>query len=255
MSTADFIKLNDNEVRFVADAHFRSRAVAGEPERRERFIRFLELLPGDSSLFLLGDIFDFYFEYRSVVPKRFVDLFNAFIACRRRGVSLHFLGGNHDYWVGDFIANELGMTIHRNEILLLCQGRKIVCAHGDLIMPRDAGYKVLKTILRNRLVIGASKWIHPDLMDAIARGVATGSRRISKANQEKRAHQMANLAHQKFFERGNDVFVMGHVHFPVHDVRNGREFLLVGDWIHNFTYGKLVQGRLSLDRFTDTASG
>jgi len=251
----DFVKISDNEVRFVADSHFRSRSVAREPERRDRFIRFLQSIPADSTLFLLGDIFDFYFEYRSVVPKRFSDLFNAFIDCRRRGVSLHFLGGNHDYWVGDFISTGLGMTIHQNEILLSCQGRKIVCAHGDLIMPRDAGYRILKSIIRNRFVVGVSKWIHPDIMDAISRGVASGSRHIRKAPQERKARQMSNLAHREFYSRGNDIFIMGHVHFPVHDVRDGHEFLLVGDWVHNFTYGKLVDGRLSLDRFTDTASG
>jgi UDP-2,3-diacylglucosamine hydrolase len=121
-------------------------------------------------------------------------------------------------------------------------------------MPRDGGYKVLKTIIRNRFVIGVSKWIHPDIMDAIARGVSTGSRRISKAPQERRAREIAELAHREFFTRGNDAFVMGHVHYPLFDRREGREFLLVGDWIENFTYGKLHEGVLSLEWFRDAAT-
>lgn len=247
----DFPEFNHDEIRFVADAHFRSRRMTGEAERRDKFIRFLDSIPGGSGLVLAGDIFDFYFEYKSVVCKRFADLFNAFLDCRRRGVSVHFLGGNHDYWVGSFFTGDLGMTVHREEILMTCQGRRIVCAHGDLVMPRDAGYKILKTIIRNRFVIGAAKWIHPDIMDAIALGVATGSRRISNASQRERASQMAELAHREFFARGNDIFIMGHVHFPLHDARNGREFLLLGDWIQNFTYGRLNEGRLTLEKFTD----
>jgi UDP-2,3-diacylglucosamine hydrolase len=166
-------------------------------------------------------------------------------------VSLHFLGGNHDYWVGNFITGHLGFRLHHDEILLSAQGRRLVCAHGDLVIPRDYGYKILKTVLRNRLVIGAARWIHPDIMDAIARGVAVGSRRISHASQKKRASQMADVAHGSFFDRGNDIYIMGHVHSPTHDVRDGREFMIVGDWVENFTYGRLKDGELALGRFTD----
>lgn len=251
----EYLQVPDNDVRFVADTHFRSREVPGEAGRRDLFIRFLRGLPAGSVLFLLGDIFDFYFEYRSVVCKRFVDLFAALMACRDRGVAMHFLGGNHDYWVGDFVTGELGMTVHGDEILVASQGRRVVCAHGDLVMPGDTGYKLLRLVIRNRLVIGASRWIHPDVMDAIARGVATGSRRLSKAPQEANAHRVAERAHREFFTRGNDAFVMGHVHYPMLDSRDGRDFMLVGDWIENFTYGRLAGGELTLHRFRDEDPG
>lgn len=252
---ADYIDISDNDVRFVADTHFRSPDVHGEAVRRAKFIRFLGALPPDCSLFLLGDVFDFYFEYRSVVCKRFFDVFAALMDCRARGVTMHFIGGNHDYWVGDFITKDLGITVHENEILASCQGRKIVCAHGDLVMPRDTGYKILKTVIRNRFVVGVSRWIHPDVMDAIARGVATGSRAISNVPQDARAREIAEVAHRDFFARGNDIFVMGHVHHPLLDTRDGRDFLLVGDWINHFTFGKLSGGKLTLERFTDEDRG
>jgi len=247
----DYIEIPDNDIRFAADLHFRSPEIAGEAQRRDRFIRFLRGLPDDSVLFLLGDVFDFYFEYRSVVCKRFVDLFAAFMGCRERGVKMHFIGGNHDYWVGDFITKDLGMTVHQNEILVSAQGRKIVCAHGDLVMPRDAGYRFLRLIIRNRLVIAISRWIHPDILDAISRGVASGSRAITKKPQDVKAREMAEIAHRDFFSRGNDIFVMGHVHHPLLDSRDGKEFMLVGDWISNFTYGRLCDGKLTLERFTN----
>jgi UDP-2,3-diacylglucosamine hydrolase len=248
---ANFLEIDARDIWFVADTHFQSRRTPGEKERRVRFVRFLDALPAGCALFLLGDIFDFYFEYRTVVTKRYFDLYCALERCRSREVALHFLGGNHDFWVGDFVTCQLGFRLHHNEILLATQGRRLVCAHGDLVMPRDYGYKILKFFLRNRLVIGAARWIHPDLMDALARGVAVGSRKLSHASQKKRASRLADLAHDRFFSRGNDIFIMGHVHSATHDVRDGREFMILGDWVDHFTYGRLKDGRLSLERFTD----
>jgi UDP-2,3-diacylglucosamine hydrolase len=248
------LTISAEDIRFAADAHFKSRSIPGETERRELFIRFLGTLPGGSALILLGDIFDFYFEYRSVVSNRYIDLYRALIDCRSRGVSVHFLGGNHDYWVGDFFERDLGITTHTDEMAVAAQGRKIVCAHGDLVIPRDPGYKILKTIIRNRFVIGVSRWIHPDVMSAIATCVSTLSRNVKKSSQEERARWLAEIAPTKFYGRGNDIFVMGHVHYPLHHVHDGREFLIVGDWVTNFTYGRLCGGKLSLERFTDSST-
>jgi UDP-2,3-diacylglucosamine hydrolase len=237
------------EIRFVGDTHFRDRSLPGEAERRTRFFAFLESVPGDTALYLIGDIFDFYFEYRSVVHNRHLDVLSALRRCGERGVELHFIGGNHDHWVGRFFAEETGCRVHENEIRFEAQGRRVVVSHGDLVMPRDLGYKLLKSIIRNRAVIAVSRWIHPDLMARLARDVSDGSRSIRRHDQEQRARAVTEWAHEKFFSRGNDVYVMGHVHYPVYDVRNGNEFLIVGDWIDGSTFGLLADGRLSLETF------
>ena len=245
--TDNFLPVGASDIRVVADTHFRDLATPGEAERRGRFNRFLDGLAPGTFLVLLGDIFDFYFEYRSVVSRRYLDVYEILDACRRRGVEIHFLGGNHDHWVGDFFTRELGIVVHQHEIRIAAQGRRIVLAHGDLVMPRDYGYKVLKSVIRNRAVIGASRWIHPDLLDAVARGVAHGSRQYFSVPQEKRARAVEAHAWGNFFTRGNDAFVMGHVHYPMHETRDGREFMIVGDWLEHFTYGRLSSGRLRLE--------
>jgi UDP-2,3-diacylglucosamine hydrolase len=232
----DFRPVAATDIRIVADTHFRDRDLPGEAERRDRFLRFLNSLSTGTWLVLLGDIFDFYFEYRSVVSRRYLDIYEALDQCRHRGVDLHFLGGNHDHWVGDFFTHDLGITVHQDEIRIAAQGRKIVLAHGDLVMPRDYGYKVLKSVIRNRAVIGASRWIHPH-----------GSRQYFNVPQEKRARAVEAHAWKSFFERDNDAFVMGHVHYPMHVTRDGREFMIVGDWLEHFTYGRLSSGRLRLE--------
>jgi len=236
-----------NDLRIVADTHFGDPRAPGEAARRQRFIRFLDDIPAGAAVILLGDIFDFYFEYRSVVASRYLDLFAALNRLRERGIPVHFLGGNHDHWVGDFFTRDLGIVVHRDEIFAEVQGRTVLLAHGDLVMPRDYGYKVLKTVIRNPAVIAVSRWIHPDLLYGIARGVAHGSREYFNAPQERRARAVLGVAWDRFFTRGNDAFVMGHVHLPLHESRDGKELMIVGDWIEHFTYGRLAGGRLRLE--------
>jgi UDP-2,3-diacylglucosamine hydrolase len=243
------LEVRSPDVRIIADTHFQRPDVRGEPERRERFIRFLDALPGDCELFLAGDIFDFYFEYRSVVSWYYLDIFDAIRRTTARGIRTHFLGGNHDYWVGSRFSSELGVILHDIDILIETQGRRVVLAHGDLVMPRDFGYKVLKSIIRNRWVIGAARWIHPDILSAIAGGVSHGSRQYLSIPWEKRARAVTAHAWDHFFKRGNDAFVMGHVHYPLHEVRDGKEFVILGDWLEHFTYARLTNGRLRLETF------
>jgi UDP-2,3-diacylglucosamine hydrolase len=246
----EFIDISSEEVYFIADTHFRDGHDAAEAARRDLFIQFLHTVPDHGVLFLLGDILDFYFEYRSVVSNRYQDIFSALASLHQRGVEMHFLGGNHDFWVGDFFPRELGVRVHGDEILIESQGRRIVCAHGDLVMPGDWGYKILKNFIRNRFIIGVSRWIHPDMMDAIATRVSHGSRTFKSGVREDRARGVADHGKRLFYSRGNDAFIMGHVHYPLHENDDGKDFIILGDWIDQFSYARLRDGKLSLETFT-----
>ncbi len=240
------------QVFFLADTHFHNPRSEAEAQRRRRFIRFLETVPEDSAVFLLGDIFDFYFEYGSVVLKRYFDILHAVRTCVERGVEVHFLGGNHDYWVGDFLSSEIGITLHRgDDILIESQGRRICCAHGDLVLPGDGNYRRIRAIIRNPFVVGAAKTLHPDLMNAIATRISNGSKKRKRGALAKTANHLGDIAPGEFFCKGNDVFIIGHVHYPFHRVYDDRDFMIVGDWIQSYTYGKLEDGKLSLEKAPD----
>ncbi|MDH3216779.1 MAG: UDP-2,3-diacylglucosamine diphosphatase [Candidatus Krumholzibacteria bacterium] len=245
----DYLQIASPEVYFLADSHFCNQQLHGEAERRKLFVDFLEGLADNSALFLLGDIFDFYFEYASVVPKRFFEIFRSLSECGVRGVEMHFLGGNHDYWVGDFLQNQIGIRVHSDDFLVQSQGRKIRCTHGDLLIPDDRGYRTLRAVLRNPLLIELAKILHPDLLTAIASGVSKGSKKRKRRAQEEMANHLADIAKENFFKWDNDVFVMGHVHYPLHRNQDGRDFVIIGDWIDNFSYARLHEGKLSLERF------
>jgi UDP-2,3-diacylglucosamine hydrolase len=245
----EYIAISNPDVYFVADAHFRQSGSAEEAPRRQLFIRFLEGVPAGSGVMLLGDIFDYYFEHRAVIPKGYFDVCNALHECTKRNVDLHFIGGNHDYWVGDFFPAEIGIRVHPDDFLLDVQGRRICCSHGDNHIPGEPGYKVLRAIMRNRATIWVAKLLHPDLMDAIATRVSSGSKKRKRFTPQNTAERLADLAPAQFFNRGNDGFVMGHVHYPLHRSHDGRDFIVVGDWITHFTYARLTGGRLTLETY------
>jgi UDP-2,3-diacylglucosamine hydrolase len=247
--TDEPLQILSPDVFFLADAHFRDRKLPGEAARRDRFIRFTQGIPENSTLFLLGDIFDFYFEYASVMPKGFFDIFHALRSCRSRGVDIHFLSGNHDFWLGGSVGDSIGAVLHEDDFLIESQGRKIRCSHGDLSIPEDYGYRALRWIIRNRTVIKAARIIHPDLMSLIARHVSGHSNKRPRYSQEDIANQVAGLAAHHCYKLGNDGFIMGHIHYPLHRVFNGRDFVIIGDWIGNFTYAHLRDGQISLETF------
>lgn len=244
-----YVEISSPEIYFVADSHFRIPKSPEETDRRAIFFRFLETIPSDSALLLLGDIFDFYFEYATVVSNRYFDVFHALHNCYKRGVELHFLGGNHDYWIGDFLKDEVGIRVHPDDFLIHSQGRNIRCTHGDLLMPNDRGYRTIRAILRNPFLIGLARLLHPDLLAVIGNRVSKESRKKKRHTPEEMASQLADIAGERFFEWDNDVFVMGHIHYPLHRSHDGRDFVILGDWIENFTYGRLRKGKMSLEKF------
>ena len=172
-----FVRVGAEDVRIAADTHFRDRALPGEAERRDRFIRFLDATPKGTYLVLSATssisisstarsspVATSTSARPSPAPPRAASTPNSSAATTTTG------------WATSSRANS-ALRVHEKEIAIEAQGRKLVLAHGDLVMPRDYGYKVLKSVIRNRAVIAASRWIHPDLLDAIAGGVAHGSRK------------------------------------------------------------------------------
>ncbi len=250
-----YTRISATQVFFLADSHFRDGRRPGEPDRRRRFVGFMSSVPTGAAVFLLGDIFDFYFEYASVVPRRFFDVLLALHECAHRGVEVHFLAGNHDYWFGSFLTDDIGVIPHGNDVFIECQGRRVWCTHGDLFMPGDKSYKTIRSIIRNRFVVSTARVLHPDLMAVLAARVSDGSKKRNKRSVEEMARRLAARPAPDFFSHGNDALVMGHIHYPLHDVKEGKDLVIVGDWITQFTYARLRDGRISLEEFRPEGKG
>lgn len=199
-----------------------------------------------SKIVINGDLFDFWFEYRSVIPRGHLRVLGALAEIADSGVPILFMGGNHDWWGGSFLEQEVGMEVRRAPTVLDLAGRRTFLAHGDGLGKGDLGYRMLKLVLRGRLTRWAFRRLHPDLGAWIARRVSqTEVRTGGPTESEKdRARFLAAWANQKLrTDPGLDLVVLGHTHIPtLVEVQPDRYYLNAGDWIHHRSYAVLREG-------------
>jgi UDP-2,3-diacylglucosamine hydrolase len=241
-----------DSVYFLSDTHFKYDA--GNPResnKRALFASFLRSIHGASRLYLVGDIFDFWFEYRSVIPKYYGDVLEAIGSLARSGTQVFLTGGNHDHWFGSYLPGTYGIEILPQGAVHDIQGRKVMLTHGDDLLPGDYGYKALKAIIRSRPVIGFAKLFHPDLLYGFAAMFSRTSKGLTQGSTRRCAERLTAMAPDHFFTGGNDAFVMGHVHLPRIEDFDGRTFIILGDWETHFSYARLEGGVFSLEYYQD----
>jgi len=232
---------------FVSDTHFKFEADSVEERAKQiRFLDFLAGARGASRLYLLGDIFDFWFEYRSVVPRYYHDILDALGTLKRGGTAIYLAGGNHDFWYGPYITRTLGFNVLPQLATHEIQGLVITMTHGDTLLPGDFAYKTLKTFIRSRPAIACAHAIHPDVLFAFASRFSKASKQITEKKTERFARMLIQTARQSFFRWGNEVFVMGHIHYPHLERFGEKTFVILGDWERHCSYLELAEGRLSL---------
>ena len=235
---------------FFSDAHLGLGSLEENRERELRLIRFLDFIKRDAEqIFIVGDLFDYWFEYKTVVPKKYFRLFAKLAELTERGIGISFIAGNHDFWVKDYFRDELGMDVHLEPIEIEIRGKKFFIHHGDGLLKDDIGYKILKIILRNKLNIFLYSLIHPDISGWIARWSSRTSRRYtSKRTYE--GNGMTEFAAQKLKE-GFDFVVMGHNHVPSHQKIGNGVYVNLGDWIFKNTYAVFDGKQLELKKWMD----
>lgn len=192
-----------------------------------------------SHVVLNGDIFDFWFEYRSVIQRGHVRVLGALADVVDAGVPVTFLGGNHDWWGGGCLAQEIGVSFHRAPVRTSLAGRSAYIAHGDGLGRGDYGYRVASGILRSRVFRRAFRWLHPDIGGQLARflsrteghkgGPEQGSRRRAKALE---AFAIRKLERDETL----DIVVFGHTHVPAVVEVGGRYYMNAGMWMDERSY-------------------
>lgn len=239
--------LNDTII-FISDTHFKFNSNdLREKVKRSLFLDFLKANHGISRLYLVGDTFDFWFEYESVIPTYFFDILNGLARLRESGTKIMITGGNHDYWLGSFISDKLGLTILPDEVTHDIQGRKVTINHGDTLMPGDYSYKLLRTIIRSRPAIWLARLLHPAILFRFASWFSRTSKEFTSAGTKRNAEHLFSIAESTFFDRGNDTFVMGHVHLPGIRQYGEKTFAILGDWERHYSYLRLTGGQFSLE--------
>jgi UDP-2,3-diacylglucosamine hydrolase len=233
-------------VYFIADAHLGSSADPRDDEPRlARLSPFLRRVAERRAerLYILGDLFDFWFEYAHVMPWRHAGILSEIRRVVDSGVPVSFLGGNHDWWAGRSFERFAGMAVHREPLSVQHQGRRLFLHHGDGLSSRaDRGYLLLRATLRNPWVIRLLRLVHPDVAYALGHRLSKFSRehltsRTFRIPDPLAAYVDAALA------RGHDAFLMGHLHARHTERRpgGGRLFIL-GDWMTLFSALRLEDG-------------
>ncbi|MBL8006069.1 MAG: UDP-2,3-diacylglucosamine diphosphatase [Ignavibacteria bacterium] len=239
---------------FFSDVHLGLESAEKEKLKERKLVEFLHTAAGDAEeIFIVGDLFDCWIEYKQVVPRGYYRLFNAISGITGRGIKINYIAGNHDFWKGNFFKEEFGIEICHTHIEREIEGKKFFIHHGDGFAYNDFGYRILKKILRSSISQKLYSFIHPDLGIYLAKGTSATSRHHTKEKDYSEQDGMKDRAFEKIME-GFDYVIMGHRHKPqITSYENGY-YINLGDWIDYFTYGVFREGRFELKTYYDLKS-
>jgi len=236
-------------VYFLADVHLGAGPHEVEDAKEEDLCRFLEWLRGRAThLYLVGDIFDFWFEYPTVSPHAHFRTLKSLAGLSEAGVRLRFLGGNHDYWAGEQLEDITGAVVHRDSLEVTHCGLRLFIAHGDGLPRGDWGYRVLKAVIRSDAAIAAFRLLHPTVGSHIARW-ASGLSTITEERIQRAIPPMEAFLSERL-RSGFDAVVVGHVHRPLIQRWSHGTGIIIGDWMANRAVVALDEDGFHMLRWT-----
>lgn len=223
---------------FFSDVHLGAPHCPDEAIRKQQLLDFFEYVKRHAAgLFIVGDLFDFWFEYRHAVPRKYFDILTSLYNLCHNGLEIDYVAGNHDMWMGDFLSQEIGLRVHHRGIARELHGLQCYITHGDGAARRDSGYRLMKRFLKNPINIFLYRLVPPDIGFPLALKVSRTSR-THKVCDSSWDEEYMDFAKQRFAE-GCDVVMMGHTHRPRVATVGGNTFINLGDWITHFTYCEL----------------
>ena len=245
------------KVFFLSDFHLGAPNPEGSLEREKLIVRFLDEVKEEAfAIFIVGDIFDFWYEYKKVVPKGYVRLLGKLAELSDSGIHLHFFIGNHDMWMKDYFQSELNMAVYYEPKEFTFNSKQFYIGHGDGLGPGDHGYKALKKLFRNPFC----QWLFGIVPPKLGIGVADYFSQKSRGGAEHKEEEFLGeekewliiyskeILQQKKF----DYFIFGHRHLPI-DFRltnEGSRYINLGDWVRYFTYGVFDGEEMKLIAYT-----
>lgn len=231
------------KIYFASDLHLGSKAIVDDRKNELRFIDWLETVRHDATaIYLLGDIFDFWFEYKKVVPKGGVRLLGKIAEIADSGIPIHYFAGNHDAWLFGYFEKELGVTVHHKPQKITWNNKKFLIGHGDGLGPGDTFYKTMKIIMDNKLCRFLFRWLHPDIGLWIALQWSKKSRENGKNTNQflgEEKEWLLQYCKTQLQKEEFDFFVFGHRHLAIDHCLNdkGSRYINIGEWFDQCTYG------------------
>jgi len=239
------------KIYFASDFHLGLPAGTPPIEREKRVAAWLNSVAPDArEIYLLGDIFDFWWEYKLVVPRGFTRFLGTVSAITDSGIPVHFFTGNHDMWVGSYLSEETGLIIHNKPLITVIDGRKFYLAHGEGLGTSSTAYRILLAIFRNRTLQKLYSSMHPSIGMWIGHRWSLSSRLgkgislefLGEENEDLFRHSKKVLETESI-----DYFIYGHRHLPMsYKLKQGATITIMGDWMSNSNYVEWNGSELSL---------
>lgn len=240
------------KVYFLSDFHLGVPDHASSLEREKRIVRFLgEAMKDAAMIFIVGDLFDFWFEYRQVVPKGYVRILGKMAEITDQGIPIHFFVGNHDMWMKGYFEKELNIPVFYEPKEYEFNGKQFLVGHGDGLGPGDHGYKMLKKIFRNPVCQWLFGIIPPAIGMAIANYSSRGSRSMTGNEDDKFLGEenewLITYCKEQLHRKHYHYFIFGHRHLPIDfDLSRSSRYINLGDWIKYDSYAVFDGSHLEL---------
>jgi UDP-2,3-diacylglucosamine hydrolase len=240
------------KIYFASDFHLGVPSYEKSLERERLIVQWLDEAKKDAAeIFLMGDVFDFWFEYRQTAPKGFVRLLGKIAEITDSGIPVSFFTGNHDMWMFEYLPKEIGITIHRQPITRVYNGKKFYLGHGDGLGPGDHGYKFIKKVFANKFCQWLFARLHPNFGMGMAHYWSNKSR-LSNGPEDKKFHGdenewLAIYSREILKKEHFDYFIFGHRHLPL-DIRlsENSRYINLGEWVNYNSYAVFDGNELEL---------
>lgn len=244
-------------IYFASDFHLGAPNYEESLKREKLIVKWLDEIKIDAQeIYLVGDIFDFWFEYKSVIPRGFVRLQGKIAELTDSGIQIHVFTGNHDMWIFDYLPKELGIQLHRENIIKEYNGKKFLIGHGDGLGPGDYKYKMLKGLFASKLCQWFFARIHPNLGIGIANAWSRKSRKTNIDYDEffhgEEKEQLIIYCNDYIKKDSSiDYFVFGHRHLPLEiSIGKKAKYVNLGEWIKYNSYAVFKENKLELKKFS-----
>jgi UDP-2,3-diacylglucosamine hydrolase len=232
------------KIYFLSDFHLGAPDYKKSLQREKKIVAFLDsIMPQAAAIFIVGDMFDFWFEYKHVTPKGYVRLLGKLAEITDSGIPIHFFVGNHDMWMSGYFENELGIAVYHEPKTFEWNGKQFFIGHGDGLGPHDRGYKLLKSVFRNRFCQSMFGLLHPSWGIGLANFFSRKSRKKTGSTDEvflgEEKEWLVLFSNEVLTKEHFDYFIFGHRHLPL-DIKLSEKsrYINLGDWIRYFTYAE-----------------
>lgn len=251
--------MGKTKLYFASDFHLGIPDSKSSLVREKKLVKWLDQISEDATeIFLMGDVFDFWFEYKYVIPKGYVRLLGKIAEITDSGIPVHLFRGNHDVWAFDYLYEELNVQLHRKPEIRTFDGKNLFLAHGDGLGPGDHGYKFLKKVFELRFNQFLFRWLHPDIGSRMGLYFSKKSRLANLAKEGKTENKSIHFEERliQFAESEAaanpeiDFLIFGHRHIPlIQKVSDRAEIVILGDWLSHFSYGVFEDGKMRIEYF------